>query len=201
MKIEPTALKEWAAAAELLGEGESILLLRKGGIREETKRFELRSSSFYFFPTYEHQKPWLFKEPYRPLVEKSLAEAHPGADRITLFYWAEAADDLEIRTEEELEALYPYHIWTKEMAAERLRWKPREPLHALLLRVYRLDQPLEIPVHPEYGGCRSWIGLQDTPEPGKSVPVLDEERFEARRQEIRQCLIKLRDYNKMSENH
>ena len=42
----PIALKEWAVTVRALAEGEQLLTLRKGGIREDNKHFEL-----------EHEQP------------------------------------------------------------------------------------------------------------------------------------------------
>lgn len=78
MKLNPVALKEWASVIDVLAEGDQILVMRKGGIEEETRRFELKSRSFYLFPTYEHQRTHLVKDPYQSFVERSLAEYDAG---------------------------------------------------------------------------------------------------------------------------
>jgi hypothetical protein len=49
------ALKEWAVAVRALRDGRQTLLVRKGGIREETREFRVQADEFLFFPTYEHQ--------------------------------------------------------------------------------------------------------------------------------------------------
>ena len=59
---QPVALKEWAVTIKALTEGKLIMLLRKGGISEETRDFQLVSPAFYLLPAYEHQKPELLKE-------------------------------------------------------------------------------------------------------------------------------------------
>lgn len=188
MNMNPVALKEWAAAVQALTEGRQIMLLRKGGIREETRRFELKSPSFYLYPTFEHQRSELLKEQHRGLVTQTLAESEPDAHLIELKAYAEAAADLEVRDLEQLEKLYPYHIWSEGLAEERLRWKAKEPLHVLLLRVFVPENPPVIKVLPEYAGCRSWIELNPAPEVGKWRPVLEEEEFLQRMDEIKRAL-------------
>ena len=37
----PDAFKEWAVTVRALAEGEQLLTLRKGGIREDNKHFEI----------------------------------------------------------------------------------------------------------------------------------------------------------------
>ena len=53
------ALKEWAALVAAIGDGEQIILLRKGGIREGP--FKAPASSFYLFPTSFHSEGRLLK--------------------------------------------------------------------------------------------------------------------------------------------
>lgn len=185
MNINPIALKEWAAAIQALTDGTQIMLMRKGGIAEETRRFELKSPSFYLYPTYEHQRAELLKEQHRHLAGPSLAD--PSS--VTLQAYAEVAQDLEIRDLAQLERLYPYHIWSEGLAAERLRWKAKEPLHVLLLRVYVPESPLLVHVLPEYSGCRSWIELIPPPEKSNWHPVLDDTEFDRRKEEIISALI------------
>ncbi|MDG0790271.1 DUF1802 family protein [Cohnella ginsengisoli] len=45
----PIALREWAVAVKALEAGKQIMVLRKGGIAEETKEFRLESPSFFLF--------------------------------------------------------------------------------------------------------------------------------------------------------
>jgi len=188
VKTNPVALKEWDSAIQILAGGGQIILLRKGGIREETRRFELKSPSFYLYPTYEHQRPELVKEKYRHVVEESLAGSEQGTAAVSLTAYAEAVDDLELRDLEQLEKLYPYHMWSEGLAAERLRWKAKEPLHVLLLRVYKLEPPAIISVLPEYLGCRSWVQLSSHPEARTLKPVFDEAMFHRKCTEIRAAL-------------
>ena len=54
-----TALKEWSVAVDALAEGEMMVLLRKGGIKEDNGRFQAQAQKAILFPTFEHQKPEL----------------------------------------------------------------------------------------------------------------------------------------------
>jgi hypothetical protein len=45
------------------------------------------------------------------------------------------------------------------MISDRLKWKSRQPLSVLLLRVYLLAQPAIIPYNEVYKGCKSWLDL------------------------------------------
>src|SRR5262245_2425056 len=69
------AYKEWAAVVHALLEGEQIVDVRKGGLREEGRHFGLQSTRFWLYPTAEHQKAELLKAPYRHWID--LANAAP----------------------------------------------------------------------------------------------------------------------------
>src|SRR5690348_1467966 len=45
-------LKEWAVAIQALREGDGIITVRKGGIREDAREFRMEHRRFAFFPTY-----------------------------------------------------------------------------------------------------------------------------------------------------
>ncbi|MEA2244442.1 MAG: hypothetical protein QOD24_3998, partial [Solirubrobacteraceae bacterium] len=43
----PIAFKEWAVTVRALAEGEQLITLRKGGIRESDKRFRVEHDRFF----------------------------------------------------------------------------------------------------------------------------------------------------------
>src|SRR5438045_2396331 len=63
------AFKEWAVACDALRDGRQILLIRKGGIREERGVFTMSDSEFFLLPTFEHQKPELLQPDLLPKLE------------------------------------------------------------------------------------------------------------------------------------
>ncbi len=62
----PVAFKEWAVTVRALAEGEQLLTLRKGGIREENKHFEIEHDRFFLYPTFDHQRNDLVRESHLP---------------------------------------------------------------------------------------------------------------------------------------
>ena len=58
----PVAFKEWAVTVRALAEGEQLLTLRKGGIREENKHFEIEHDRFFLYPTFDHQRNDLVRD-------------------------------------------------------------------------------------------------------------------------------------------
>ena len=179
-----TALKEWASAIEALLSGRQTILLRKGGIAEETRDFRLAAPRFWLLPTYEHQREHLLKEDVRPLVARTLAEREAAGGALLLKAWAEAVRDIEVTDAETLARLDRFHIWTGAFAEERLRWKRTKPLHVLILRVHALEKPIAIPHRESYSGCRSWVRLEDFAGDAGFRPVLSESEFRRREAEI-----------------
>jgi hypothetical protein len=178
------AIREWAVAVKALEEGRQVIVLRKGGISEETREFRLESPKFYLFPSYEHQKPNLVKPEAREAVGETQAEAAKLADQIRLTSYAEVMEDIKISDLETLQRLDEFHIWTEDYAEERLKWKRTKPLHVLILRVYKLETPIDIPMKESYGGCKSWLWLEDL-SPTRMLPILDDNEFERQASAVR----------------
>ncbi len=176
------ALKEWAVAVDALGQGQTILLLRKGGIREVGNRFQVPHQRVWLYPTYEHQKPNLLKLQWAKQVTPVAAGWHPT--QVTIQMWADIAHIWSVYNQQPIESLLPFHIWNQQFVTERFRWKPSQPLHLLLLRVHRLVTPVQIDWQSDYGGCRSWLTLKTPLETKASMPVLDEQTWSTAVQRI-----------------
>jgi len=195
----PIALKEWAVTVRALAEGEQLITLRKGGIREPDKHFEIEHDQFFLYPTFDHQRHDLVRDSHRPELTRALEEGvwsdgepPPNAllnggvaqpDRVRIRAWAEVAASYLVTDPRCIAELAPYYVWTTDYAEKRLRWKRRHPLHVILLRTYRIPRPVTVKVRPEYHGCHSWIELhRDLPFEG--TPVLSDEEFERAAAEI-----------------
>ena len=181
------ALKEWAVTVRALAQGEQVLLLRKGGIHESGKDFRVIHPEFLLYPTYEHQREDLLKNERHSSLSNILAEPREK-DQIGFSHWARVEETVEVSQLDKVDDLSPYHIWTTDYAQSRLRWKPMLPLSVLLLRVYRLEQPVSVPFLPEYQGCTSWVEVLDTVQLGYLQPVLSDEAFQRQVDEIKGAL-------------
>lgn len=179
-----TALKEWAVVQKSLLEGHQIILLRKGGLIEDTGDFDLKARQFLIYPTYEHETEragdlqpcfgqWLREEEARKLP--------PGEIRIEAA--AEVSDVVRVSDRAKLLHLAPQHIWSPQFIDGRYDWEPYKPVFVLLLRAYRLPSPVVLPVLRSYGGCRSWIELAEPLSTAGAVPAVSDERY-ARRREL-----------------
>jgi hypothetical protein len=183
------ALKEWAVTQRSLLEGHQIILLRKGGLIEETGDFALQARQFLLYPTYEHETEragdlqpcfgqWLREEEARKLP--------PGEIRIEAA--AEVSDVVRVDDRAKLLALAPQHIWSPQFIDGRYDWEPYKPVFVLLLRAYALASPVVVPVTRAYGGCRSWIELAEPVSTEGAVPAVSDERYARRRKLTLQLL-------------
>ena len=181
------ALKEWAVTVRALAQGTQLLLLRKGGIHETDKDFRVIHPEFLLYPTYEHQREDLLKDGYRAELRQVLEEPRQD-NQITFTHWAKVEETIQVSEQDKADDLSPYHIWTNEYAQSRLRWKPMLPLSVLLLRVYSLENPVNVPNLPEYTGCTSWVDILDRVSLGRLQPVLNDEEFLRQVDAIKGCL-------------
>jgi len=180
-------LKEWAVAVKALSKGKQILILRKGGIDRSDKEFRVVHPNFLLYPTYEHQRQDLVTAPNHADLQQSLSE-NGSHEKVKLQHWCEVTDKFEVSEQNALDRVAPYHIWTTDYANKRLHWRPKQPLTVALLRVYSMETPKTLTVLEEYGGCKSWVELEQSVELGDLGPVLSDEAYESQADLIRQAL-------------
>jgi hypothetical protein len=185
------ALKEWAIAIDALENGNTIMLLRKGGIHEKKGQFQVAHDQVLLYPTFEHQQAFLLKSEYANDVCPVTSGWHPETVRIGS--WAEITDILPVSDESIVNSLLPFHIWNEHFISDRLKWKASQPLYILLLRTYKLSEVQEIPYRPKYGGCKSWIDLEQLIEVQNAQPVLSDSRYQQLVAEIHQSLERTND--------
>jgi hypothetical protein len=168
------ALKEWAIICKALEDGRQILLLRKGGIMEYRKGFELKHNEFLLYPTFEHQSMESIKAEYKEKLKEILEEQNKyirkeidkdnknfnidNTNIIKLF--AKVEDVVEISDKVTLSKLRDYHIWSDEYVMTRMNYNPSKPMSILLLRIYKIKKPLIIDINDKWSGCKSWIDIE-----------------------------------------
>src|SRR5437588_609321 len=135
----PIAFKEWAVTVRALAEGEQLLTLRKGGIREPEKHFKLDYERFFLYPTFDHQCADLVRQSHQPELARALEEGvwsdgepPPHAlrrdipisqpDRVRIRAWAEVAAHYTVTDRRTVDALSPFYVWTPDYAEKRLAW-------------------------------------------------------------------------------
>lgn len=186
------ALKEWSIICKALEDGNQTILLRKGGILEYKKGFEIRQKSFLLFPTLEHQaEEYLqskYLQTYNLLLRGNKSEYIQNKAN-TVLVQARIEAIQEFHNHELLPKLEKYHIWNEKYVNMRMNYNPKKPMNALLLRIYKLPQPISIDVKPEWAGCKSWIDIDIAEKYGdqfgsvpkmfdQSEPVIKDKEFQ-----------------------
>lgn len=168
------ALKEWSAAVHALLDGRQFVLLRKGGIGE--KRFEVAAPEFLLFPTVAHSHEERVRPEHRDLLAAAAADS--TEDQLVIRASAKVVAALPVNRPEQLGEIEDLHIWTAEsVRTDRLDFRPKHKLAALVVSVTALVEPIRLTRTPEYGGCTSWVQLPS--RPGLGTPIHDDDALAA----------------------
>ena len=173
------ALKEWATACAALRDGNQILLIRKGGIREEEGVFTVSDEEFFLIPTYDHQNEKQLQPQFVDTFNRTLASV-PKPTAYQVDTYARIVRIFIASNEQQLLAASEEHIWNLDYIKQRFNFNPYNPLYLMVLRAYRIPRPIQIPMLPEYGGCTSWVTLENCLSTKGAVPSLSENVFNAR---------------------
>ena len=184
-----TALKEWASVLQAMARGEQLVLIRKGGLIEPGSGFDLLADTFVCYPTFEHQAVNYLRPPFRRYFEEASAQRAPeGQVRMALcglVVSSTTSCDPAL-----IERLSAHHIYNEDFLTQRLKWQPEQPLTIVVVRAFRLLPPLTLPVSPHYTGCKSWVELDAPVSLSGAQPVLSDEQFTARTQDLAKLLSK-----------
>ncbi len=175
--MESAGLKEWAIVCEALGRGDQSIILRKGGVAEGRAGFAFRHSEFFLFPTFFHEQI--------DKVRVNGAEIPKALEsEVEIRFFARLVAAAEITSWEIAAALEPLHILQRSVVRERFDHDERPGVHVALVRVFRLTTSWVFPDTPGYGGCRSWVRLQECPTEPRFEPVLTDQEHDRRTKEF-----------------
>jgi len=124
------ALKEWEPIVRALGTGKQTILFRKGGLLDSKFQFTY-GQGFALFPTTFHAKGRLLKNQDVP----NMPERVKGS--VHLEYIADISRCWKTHDSNVANVLDELHVYGPEFLGTRLRWKEKEPLCVLELRVCR----------------------------------------------------------------
>jgi hypothetical protein len=169
------AFKEWAVICQALAAGRQSLILRKGGIAEQTGVFQPEYSEFLLYPTYFHE--------HRHKVKAAFADCFAAAERdkppaglLRVQHVVRVQGVWHITDLATALALDPLHAWTPQVVTQRFTY--RTPgLYVLAVRVFQLPQPVELSERPDYAGCKTWVPLECGVDTAGASPVLSEDAF------------------------
>ncbi len=170
-----------------LMEGRQSVLLRKGGIIEETRDFALVERRFLLFPTFEHQEEASVKEPYRAWFRETLEE-RPGDDIVRIAAWAEVTDLFLTHDLEAMLRLADHYAWSDDYIRMRMAYKPRKPMNVVVVRTWTLPTPVDIAVLEHFAGCKSWVPLDAAVALDGTAPVLTDAEHTERVRDVESTL-------------
>ena len=181
------AFKEWAIVVDALGRGEQVIILRKGGIRESQGGFQIEQPQFLLFPTLFHQQRDLVVASAQSRFDQ-IAPGFPPRDTARIEFLCEVAVWQRVDSIAAAQRLRGQHIWREGVVARRFDWGREKNIHALAVRVFRLPQAVELPMLEIYGGCKSWIQLENEIDINGAGQVLSDTAFARRLTEFREAL-------------
>jgi len=176
------AFKEWAVACDAMRDGRQILLIRKGGIREEGGVFTMSDREFFLLPTFEHQNAALLQDNMLPRLEAR--RNAPDLARVEIDAYSVVDTILTAREEAQVNAVSHETVWNAEYVRQRFDFNPYDPLYLVVLRTYRLPNLVTLALLPEYVGCRSWVTLECPLSTEGAVPAIPDAEFLARRDRL-----------------
>ena len=185
-----TAFKEWAVVVDALIRGRQIVILRKGGIREGKAGFHMKANRFWLFPTQFHQqRESVVKSTWQRF--QAVQSAFGCEKEVPIYAMAEIAQSWELADWSRIARLNGQHIWRESVVKERFERGRKKALFVWIVRVYRLERPVLIPVIAKYGGCRSWMHLEPPMPSGEGlIPVLSDADFARQAARFRQIVCK-----------
>lgn len=179
LTAQQRALKEWAVVCRALEEGRQSVLLRKGGIIEETRDFALIERRFLLYPTYEHQDETSVQPSYRVAFRESVDEEPPD-EIVRITSWAEVTDLFLTNDLDRLLDLSDMYAWSHAYIRMRMAYKPRKPMNVVVVRAWKLARPVDVPVLEHFAGCKSWVPLDEVVSTSGSSPVLTDDEHATR---------------------
>ena len=178
------ALKEWATVIKALEQGKQTVILRKGGILETASGFNIESKKFFLFPTWEHQETKHVKPEFQNFL-KDVLNKKPvqGFNKITSY--AEILFEKDIDSMDIINELSSFHVWSNSYIEERKNWMPEKPMKVVFLKAVKIPE-FDLPLQPEFQGCKSWIEINSNFQEGKSA--LENNEIEQRLQKFKEIV-------------
>jgi hypothetical protein len=105
----------------------------------------------------------------KPEFREGLRQEREEPDEVTIKAYGEAVKVFEVPRPVEagrrkLEALTDLYVWDAPLLDMRFAYRPEKPLYLVVVRAFRLREPVTIQNTLSYAGCKSWVPLTEGPE-------------------------------------
>src|SRR6185436_10315106 len=144
---------------------------------------QVEHPQFLLFPTLFHQQ----RESVVPHAQRrfdEIASNFPSDQTLRVEFYAEIVDWRRLEALADTEGLHGQHIWRDEVIAERFDWGKSKNIFAMAVRVFRLPHVVELPMRSSYGGCKSWVALEQEIGVAQAKAVLNEDQFASKLQQF-----------------
>jgi hypothetical protein len=182
-----TLLREWQSVCDAIAAGRDQLLIRKGGIAEGRAGFELKKNFFGLLPTLFHQVK--NADPSAPTPEPPRV--------VTLI--CQLVEAYSMPSDTDLSSLGAFHAYTPEQLAARQTYKTERPLNLLVVRPFRLRQPIDLATGAIKASCKSWVEAPLSQPMGGIEPVTEMNASEATIQTLRTAIEALRNTTRITQ--
>jgi hypothetical protein len=120
----------------------------------------------------------------KPEARKGLQQREAEPPQVRLGAAGVVTDIVRVGSRAEVDAVDDEHVWAPPLIDMRFSYRPDNPLYVLLVRAYRLPEPVTVENTPQYAGCKSWVPLGRSIAVGGARPVLGDGEYESRRRRI-----------------
>ena len=153
------ALKEWAAVLKALEEGKQTILLTKTGIREEGGELKPEHSEFFLYPTLGYDPSRDIKPDWRPRLP-AIEKENKDPKRIHFRLYAVADRVEKVDDAEACKRLISFTTLSEEATEKLFAEGGWQGLYIIIVRVYILPVPMDLPFKATYEGFKSWVPLE-----------------------------------------
>ena len=165
------ALKEWGTVVKALSDGKQTILIR---------RRRPAYHEFFLYPTYGiKQTRKSFQRQFHSIFDRAMASKLRRGVKISCF--AQVKEIVEVNDVERLARLSDHCIWTSSHVEDYFKESKYGKVYVLILRVFLLPEPTIVDVFPGI----SWVNLPEPISTLNCVPVLTDEEFSNRVNEIK----------------
>jgi hypothetical protein len=180
------ALKEHASILELLARGSCIAMLKKSGVAHLPLPAEAgQMPEFFLFPGYLGSSQSDLQTRWHGVFQQHQQPERVGMVRFRLY--AQLRAEATIHDVAALNRLEEEIPLTPQYLRKRFEFPP-QGLSLLVLRVYRLAEPLMLVDRPMYESARNWVKLETALPVRGLTPVVADQEFELRVSRLRSIL-------------